>query len=319
MPLVSQTTADHVMGAVEAIVINGGPTTPVMIAEFLETTPANATAALEMAVELGLVALNGTDYIVNSPLCRFTRTDDQKVAVLRILIESYRPFTTFRDQLLATSDLNKAAQSSKIFCAIPASRDVVKETLISLGTYSRALIPEGGGHYQLDAASLFNALTKIAASCIDMVQAEGRIRDQLGPEATAVVNRENVIVPLADALFKANQRDPDGAVQQAGNAVESHIVAMAGRMVPPVNVAGANGIAQKLSRFGGTPRRLPMKLVHVGEYLSAIRNAADHGVDIDISNQPWLIRDATGLEYVFVACSFIAATIGIERNQPPAI
>ena len=195
---------------------------------------------------------------------------------------------------------------------------MVKETLISLGTYSRALIPEGGGHYQLDAASLFNALTKIATSCTDMVQAEGRIRDQLGPEATAVVNRENVIVPLADALFRANQRDPDGAVQQAGNAVESHIVAMAGRM--GVNVAGANGIVQKLNRFGGAPRRLPMKLVHVGEYLGAVRNAADHGAaDPDIPNASWQVRDATGLEYVFVACSFIAATIGIERNQPPEI
>jgi len=317
MPLVSQTTADHVMAAVEAIVVNGGPTTLAMIAEFLETTPANATAALEMAVELGLVTLNGNDYVTNSPLCRFTRIPDQKAAVLRILIEHYRPFTTFRDQLLATADLNKAAQSSKLFCGIPAARDVVKETLISLGTYSRALIPEGGGHYQLDAASLSNALTKIASSCTDMVQAEGRIRDQLGPEATAVVSRDTVIVPLADALFKANQRDPDGAVQQAGNAVESHITAMAGRM--GVSVVGANGIIEKLNKFGIAPRHLPRKLIHIGSYLGAIRNAADHGPDPDINNASWQIRDATGLEYVFVACSFIAATILIEHNKPPEI
>lgn len=317
MPLASQTTAEHVMGAVEAVVINGGPTALAMIAEFLETTTANATAALEMAAELGLVSANGTDYVAVSPLSRFTRIPDQKAAVLRILIESYRPFTTFRDQLLATADLNKAAQASKTFCGIPAPRDVVKETLISLGTYSRALIPEGGGHFQLDAASLFNALTKIATSCTDMVQAEGRIRDQLGPAATTIVSRETVIVPLADALFRANQRDPDGAVQQAGNAVESHIVAMAGRM--GVNVTGANGIVQKLNRFGGPPRRLPIKLVHVGTYLGAIRNAADHGADPDIPNTTWQVRDATGLEYVFVACSFIAATISIERNEPPEI
>jgi hypothetical protein len=60
-------------------------------------------------------------------------------------------------------------------------------------------------------------------------------------------------------------------------------------------------------------------LIHIGSYLGAIRNAADHGPDPDITNQPWQIRDATGLEYVFVACSFISATIGIERNQPPEI
>jgi hypothetical protein len=319
MPLASQTTADHVMDAVEAIVVNNGPTALAVIAEFLETTPANATAALEMAIDLGLVATNGPDYVVSSPLCRFARIPEHKAAVLRIVIEQYRPFVSFRDQLLHTPDMNKAAQSSKVVCGLPATRDIIKETLISLGTYSRALIPSGAGHFQLDATSLVSALTKIAGSCTDLVQAELRIRDQLGPAASAVVSRDNVILPLADALFKANQRDPDGAVQQAGNAVESHIMEMAARMNPPVNVAGANGIGQKLTRFQN-PRRLAMKLIHVGSYLGAVRNAADHGAaDPDIPGATWQIRDATGLEYVFVACSFVAATVLIEQNKPPEI
>src|SRR5579859_7044496 len=158
MPLASQTTAEHVMGAVEAIVVNGRATSLAMVAEFLGTTPTSATAALEMATELGLVALNGANYITNSPLCRFTAIPDQKAAVLRILVESYHPFTVFRERLVATADLNSAAHATRTVCALPAHRDVVKETLVSLGTFSRALIPEGGGNYQLDAASLLNAL-----------------------------------------------------------------------------------------------------------------------------------------------------------------
>jgi hypothetical protein len=117
--------------------------------------------------------------------------------------------------------------------------------------------------------------------------------------------------------MKANVRNGRGAVQQAGNAVESHIVAMDARMA--VNVVGAAGIIEKLNRFAAAPRRLPRYIIHIGSYLGAIRNAADHGPDADINNQPWEVRDATGLEYVFVACSFIAATIGLEQNQPPAI
>ena len=62
-----------------------------------------------------------------------------------------------------------------------------------------------------------------------------------------------------------------------------------------------------------------MKLVHVGSYLGAVRNAADHGTDADINNSAWQVRDATALEYVYVACSFIATTIGIERNDPAEI
>ena len=320
MPLASQTTAEHVIGAVEAIVVNGRPTSLTMIAEFLGTVPNNATAALEMAIELGLVSQDGNnDYVINSPLCRFTAIPEQKAAVLRILIESYRTFTVFRERLVATADLNAAAQATRTICTLPAHRDIVKETLISLGTFSRALIHEGGGNYQLDATSLVNALQVIASACKDMTIAEGRIRDQLGPLAQTVLaaQRDAVIVPLADALIRANNRDGSGAVQQAGNAVESHIAAMATRM--GVNIAGANGIIEKLNRFAANPRRLPRYLIHVGSYLGAIRNAADHGPDADINNQPWEIRDATGLEYVFVACSFIAATIGIERNQPPEI
>lgn len=319
MPLASQTTAEHVIGAVEAVVVNGNPMALALIADFLGTTPAHATAALEMAIELGLLSLNGANYTVASPLCRFTAIPEQKAALLRVLIESYRPFIVFRERLVATADLTVAAQATKVVCALPAHRDEIKETLISLGTFSRALVPEGGGHYQLEAASLVNALQVIASAAKDMATAEGRIRDQLGPTAEAALapQRDAIIVPLADALIRANNRDGAGAVQQAGNAVESHIAAMAGRMA--VDLTGANGIMEKLAKFGVAPRHLPRKLIHIGSYLGAIRNAADHGPDADINNQPWEIRDATGLEYVFVACSFIAATIGLERNQPPEI
>lgn len=305
------------MGAVEAVAVNGQPTTLAMVADFLETTQGNATAALEMATDLGLVSMAGVNYSAASPLCRYVASATQKAAVLRILIESYRPFTMFRERLKETADLDKAAQAAKNFCALPASRDTVKETLLNLGTYSGALLPKGAGRYQVDAPSLANALKVIASSCVDIVQAEARVRDQLGPEASGIVDRDSVLLPLADALFRANQRDPDGAVQQAGNAVESHIVALARRMGVPIT--GANGIVQKLNRFAVTPRRLPTKLTHIGDYLGAIRNAADHGADADIANQAWIIRDATGLEYVFVACSFIAATINFENGHSPDI
>jgi hypothetical protein len=86
-----------------------------------------------------------------------------------------------------------------------------------------------------------------------------------------------------------------------------------------VDLTGANGIVEKLNRFAVAPRHLPRKLIHIGTYLGAIRNAADHGPDPDILDTSWQIRDAIGLEYVFVACSFIAATLGIERNNPPEI
>ena len=191
--------------------------------------------------------------------------------------------------------------------------------MISLGTFARALVTQGAGNHQLEAAPLSNSLQVVALSCSDVVSAEARIRSQLGPAAEAVLgpHRETVIVPLANALLKARNRDGAGAVQAAGNAVEAHIDAMAARMNVPLG--NATGIISKLGKFGGPNRKLPNKLIQVGDYLGAVRNAADHGTDADINNAAWIIRDVTATEYTFVACSFIAATVGIERTHPAEI
>ena len=317
MSLSSPTTAEHVMAAVEAAVANGGQATVDLVAGFLETSSPRAAAALNLAVDLGLLTHDGAAYRAASPLCRFTSLADQKAAVLRIVIEGYRPFIVFRERLVATADVSLAARHTKTLCQLPADRDEIKDTLISLGTYSHALITEGGGNYQLETGSLDNMLRTVALACTDLVAAEARVRIQLGPAAEAIVSREFVILPLAEALIRAKNQDGSGAVQAAGNAVESHIDAIAGRM--GVALGTATGIISKLGKFATTPRHLPAKLIHVGSYLGAIRNAADHGPDPDIANASWQIRKATALEYVYAACSFIAATIGIERGDPPEI
>jgi hypothetical protein len=317
MPLSSPTTAEHVMAAVEATMANQGQASADLVAEFLDTDVARATAALNLAVELGLLILDAPNYRTASPLCRFTSLPDQIAAVLRIVIEMYRPFIVFRERLVATADVSLAARHTKTLCLLAADRDEVKDTLISLGTYSHALVTEGGGNYQLEVGALDNMLQTVATACTDNLAAEARVRNQIGPAAEAVVSREFVVLPLADALIRAKNRDGSGAIQAAGNAVESHIDAMAVRM--SVALGNATGIISKLNKFATPPRHLPTKLIHVGTYLGTIRNAADHGSDPDINNASWQIRDATALEYVYVACSFIATTVGIEKGDQPEI
>jgi hypothetical protein len=60
----------------------------------------------------------------------------------------------------------------------------------------------------------------------------------------------------------------------------------------------------------------PAGLVEAAKYLGQVRNAADHGVDIDTDvNDVWHILESTGLQYVFVACSFIRACGARENNE----
>jgi hypothetical protein len=179
MPLASPTTAEHLMGAVEAVVANGGEASVDLVAEFLETTESRAMAALALSVDLGLLALEGGSFKTASPLCRFTSIPDQKAAVLRIVIESYRPFVVFRERLLSNPDVALASRQTKTLCGLPAHRDEVRDTLISLGTYAHALVTEGGGNYQLETDSADNMLQILTAACTDMAAAETRIRNQL--------------------------------------------------------------------------------------------------------------------------------------------
>ena len=96
--------------------------------------------ALRLAVDLGLLTCNKLEFEPSNPLVRFIGTPDEnrKAALLRIVLESYRPFVVFRDRLLATNSADVAAQQTKTLLDVDAHREEIKDTLISLGTYSSA-------------------------------------------------------------------------------------------------------------------------------------------------------------------------------------
>jgi hypothetical protein len=123
-----------------------------------------------------------------------------------------------------------------------------------------------------------------------------------------------VILPLANALLKARHRDATGSVVDAARAVESFLARLAARL--GVNLAGSTGINQKLDKFRAN-NELPKKVVEAAKYLGHVRNAADHGVDVDPDvGAVWVIQDTTSQHYVFVACSFISAALEKEAGGP---
>jgi hypothetical protein len=313
----SPATAEQVIAVVEAVVFNRKPSDLAFIAQFVDITEQQATAALRLAEDLGFLSRAGANYKELSPLCRFVATPNQmqKASVLRIVLESYDPFVVFRERLAATGNAATAAQQTKAALSLAPARDEVKDTLIDLGTYSHALLPEGGGRYRNEGEPTANRLQELLQACNDAAAAERRIRTQLGAHAAAVVSYQDVIVPLTDALLRSLGGDARGAVVAAGNAVESYLTGLGGRVAVPL--AGANGINAKLDELRrGT--QMPQKLLNMGKYLGHIRNAADHGIDADVG-AAWEIRPATGVEYVFVACSFIAARVARERGEPAQV
>jgi len=319
-----QSTAEDVVASVEAVVANGMPTSVAFVSYFADIPAARADEALKLAVDLRLLEVNGGNYSPTSPLCVLLMTPDLalKAAILRIVLESYEPFLIFRKRLKATELAATAAQQTKTTLALTAHRDEIKDTLVSLGTYSHALRSEGGGRYEPSELPVGNHLLKTAQGCADVAAAEARIRLQMGDAAADSVSRDDVLVPLANALLQAGAGDGRAAVLLAGNAVESFLAVLAGRL--GVAIAGAAGINAKLDRFahaGAVPvpaNALPKKLIFMGKYLGHIRNAADHGVDPEVG-ATWQIQQSTGLEFVYVACSFLSAVHARQAGQASRI
>jgi len=315
-----QSTAEEVIASVEAVVVNGKPTTPAFVSQFIDVPLDRAENALKLAADIGFLSQNTAGASsASGPLSRMfiAPNSPPKIAALRIALENYEPFVLFRTRLKATDFPAEAARQTKVVLDLTGHRDIIKDTLISLGTYSHALDTEGGGLFIPADDAIENRLLALAQACRNVVAAEARIRVQMGDAAAELVSRNDVFLPLANALLKAASGDSSGAVVLAGNAVESYLEGLAAR-IGGVNLTGAAGLNAKLDRFSAASA-LPRKLIQVGKYLGHIRNAADHGLGDPDVNAPWSIQESTGTEYVYVACSFISAVTAKEQGQPPRI
>ena len=309
----SPATAEQIVAVVEAVVANGKASTSEFVAEFGDLTDVQATNALTLAVDLGFLKKSGSNYSIDSQVCKLLRSpnDEEKAAILRVMLESYDPFLVFREQIEATESAQTAARQTKTLLDIDAHREEIKDTLLSLATFSGALIPASGGKYERDSKAISNLLHELAVACADLSAAIHRVREEIGPDASNVVSHKNVITPLAAGLRFAAAGDGREAVVNAGNAIDTFLDEFAGRA--GVSLAGATGINGKLDKLQQT-NALPRKLVFKGKYLGHIRNAADHGNDSDI-NDAWAIHEGTGRAYVFVACSFIFSVVAKENNR----
>ncbi len=306
-------TAEAVVASVDAIYLAMSTRDAEYVADFNQLTKLNAEAALSLASDLGLLRTSGNLFEAISPLCRSFATANQqrKATALRVLLEAYEPFTKFRERLIATGDATTAARQVKRLLELDAHHDDVKETLLSLGQYSQALIAEGGGGYRPREDTDIYDLRALTEGCANDASAEELIRQRIGQRAADRISRDYVIIPLSNAIQRARNNDGRGAVVSAGNAIESFMDALGSRI--GVNLSGRNGINSKAEELHNNSSVMPKKILNISKYLGHIRNAADHGTDPEVS-AAWDIRDSTGLEYIFVACSFISAVNERELN-----
>ena len=301
-----QATAEQVVTVSEGVVALGGGDAAT-IAVFTDLPQLTVESALNLATDLGLLTENVGKFSSASPLCKLLRTpqDSEKAAILRVAIESYEPFLVFREELEATNDVTASAQRTKAKLDLDCHREQVKETLLSLATYSGALIAGHGNSYERDAKGISTLLDEIAAGSREVAGATHAVRGELGPDAAGRVNHDEVILPLAASLRHAVAGAGREAVLQAGIAIENFLTSVAAQH--GTNIAGAHGINAKMDRLVQAGH-YPGMLYNICKYLGHVRNAADHGNDADIG-APWNILEPTGRNYIFVAAAFIRSMV----------
>ena len=227
------------------------------------------------------------------------------------MIESYDPFLVFREELGATNDVTTSAQRTKAKLDLTCHREQVKETLLSLATYSGALIAGHGNSYQRDAKGISALLDELAIGSREVAGATDTVRAELGSDAAGQVDHGEVIEFLAAGLRHAAADAGREAVLQAGIAVENFLTSVAANH--GTNIAGAHGINAKMDRLVNAGQ-YPAKLHNICKYLGHVRNAADHGNDAQIG-APWDVSGRTGRNYIFVAAMFIRSMVSHRAGR----
>ncbi|MEM9965678.1 MAG: hypothetical protein AAGC58_10070 [Asticcacaulis sp.] len=310
-----QATAEQVISASEAVVALNGESAINAVSEFADLPIALTEKALNLSSDLGLTKFDAVSgkYSIGNPLCKLLRTpqDKEKAAVLRVMIESFEPFLVFREELEATGDTAAAAARTKTRLDLDSHREEIKDTLLSLATFSGALIAGHGSAYTRDLLGVSALLDELALGSRDIAEAIHTVRQELGEEAANLISHDQVINPLSASLRYAAGGNGREAVLHAGNAVDSFLDWFAQDC--SANLTGATGVNGKLDKLQ-QQGKIPKKLLNIGKYLGHVRNAADHGNDADVG-APWQITGATGRNYIFVVTTFVKCMIAYRAGR----
>lgn len=300
------TTAEDIVAVVDAVIAKGSEATKDFIAEFTGiATDDQVLKALQMACELQLIIFDATQNCYRSPSYLAKKlvsaaTDEQKAVFMRLILEQYEPYNTFKTRYGFTKSIELACRQTKTLHAMSSNERDIKNTLISIATYAKALKSEGANLYSFveDMNAVFVIDTALRSANIT----ENSLRSYWGENLYTFVNTTNVFEPLVEALQKANAATIDvrSVVVCAANAFESFLADYAVRK--GVSLSGKNGIIQKRDALSSHISKKHRGMI---EFVGQVRNAADHGADPDESNQVWTISNETASMYPCIIAALI--------------
>ena len=300
------TTAEDVVAVVDAVVAKGSEASKEFVSEFTGiATDDQVQKALQMALELQLVTYDAasscykSDSFFAKKLCS-TSSDEQKAAFMRLILEQYPPYITFKTRYGFCNSIEIACRQTKTIYSMSSNERDIKNTLISIATYAKALKSEGASLYSFvdndDTLDIINLALHNAAIT------ENALRSFWGEPLCSFVNDLNVFQPLAEALQKsqAEQIDAKAIIVYAANAFESFLSDIASNR--NISLSGRSGIIQKKDALSAYLSKKHRGMI---DYIGQVRNAADHGADSEEGNQTWIVSRETAMLFPAVVAILI--------------
>lgn len=310
------TTAEDIVAVVDAVVAKGTNADKGFISEFTGiATEDQVDKALAMSKELSLISFdpNTDTYCADSYLAHKLVTaasDNQKAVIMRLILEQYPPYNTFKTRYSFTKSIELSCKQTKILLGISANERDIKNTLISIATYAKALKSEGANLYSFVEEN--NVISLIESTLSDSANIEKSLKEFWGENIYNRVSEVNVFRPLAESFMKSKAENIDSCavVVYAANSFESFLTEIAARN--NISLAGKSGILQKRDALVAV---LSKKHRGIIDYIGQVRNAADHGADVDESNRMWTVSDETAVIYPCVVASVIKNILLREDGQ----
>ncbi len=300
-----QTTAEDIIGVVDAVLAKPEHCNKAFVSEFADISSTQAENALQMAVEMRLIESPTVDtYCSTSHLGKLivsSRNGENKAAILRLVLEQYEPYVTFKARFNYTGSLDTAAKQIKSLYGMSAGYKDIKNTFINIATYAKAMINDGAGSYKLNEddvtyVEILDLALKFKAND------EHALQQQLGPQVYDYLDKVNVFSPLSDAYSKiqSDSTEYKPIILYAGNAFESFLQQIA--TDNSISLSGKNGIIQKCDALSTL---LPKKHRGMIQFIGQVRNAADHGTDPDEDGKTWGISEDTAMVFPVLVASLI--------------
>lgn len=310
------TTAEDIVAVVDAVVAKKAGAEKNFISDFTGiATDDQVTKALQMAIELQLVTYNpqGDSYTAHSFLAEqlvSAVSDEQKAVYMRLILEQYPPYNTFKARYGFTKSIELACKQTKSLYSMVSNERDIKNTLISIATYAKALKSEGANLYSFAEDAKTVGLIESALELTTITEAS--LRTFWGEDLYNFVDLETVFKPLVDALKKSQciPVDTKSVVVYAANAFESFLGVYANSL--SVSLAGKNGIISKRDALSA---KLSKKHRGMIEFIGQIRNAADHGADSDENGQMWTVTKESATIYPCVVAIVIKDIFNRDKGN----